>query len=72
MALRMTKDDLRYRAESDAYTLIEAEAIAGDKTRRSAANKAIKEVAKRKEQEAKAAKKALSKTKPTKTKKSKR
>ena len=72
MAPKLSKEDRAWRARDDAYTLIQAEAIAGDKSSRASANKAIKEVAKQKEQEVKAAKKALSKTKPTKIKKSKR
>lgn len=53
----MTKQDKQWRAESDAYTLIEAEAIKKDEERFEMAQKEAQKMVKQKQDEAAAAKK---------------
>jgi len=60
---KLTAQDKKWRAESDAYTLVEAETIKLDKSRKSAAIKEVKEIVKRKKKEAMAAER-VSKKKP--------
>ncbi len=57
MAESMTAMDKRFRAESDAHTLTEAELINGDKTRLSAAQTAAKRLAEEAEKRAQSLKK---------------
>jgi len=64
----MTVEDRKWRAESDAYALMEAEAIRADKSRMNAALKEAKKLAVKKEKEVKAIKKVANK-KPIKNKK---
>ena len=52
----MTKDQKRWQAEDDAYTLIRAEAIKKDKSRIAAAKREAKKLAIEKQKEASAAK----------------
>jgi len=54
----MTVQDKLWRARDDAYTMITAQTIEGDKTRKSAAMKEIKKIALEKKKEADAAMKA--------------
>jgi len=70
----VTKQEKQWQAESDAYTLLEAEAIKQDKSRMSNAKTKVKEIAKEKVKAGKAAEKAvksLSKKKQTTRKKKK-
>jgi len=53
----ISADEKKWRAESDARTLIEAEAIRLDKKRLSTATKAAKSLANEKQKEAQAARK---------------
>ena len=62
MAPKLTAEDKRWRADSDARTLMEAEAIKGDGTRKRAAISAAKQIVKEKIKEVKAVQKLI---KPT-------
>ena len=62
MAPRLTAEDKKWRADSDARTLMEAEAIKGDATRKRAAMGAAKQIVKEKMKEVKAVQKLI---KPT-------
>lgn len=44
--MTLTKEEKRWRAESDARTLVEAEVISSDSSRKSAALKELKRMAK--------------------------
>lgn len=60
MARSLTKDEKKWRAESDAYTLAEAEAIRADKSRLKLAAVEAKKMAKEAEARAKGMKKVSS------------
>ena len=62
MVSKLTAEDKRWRAESDARTLMEAETIKGDATRKRAAIGAAKQMVKEKVKEVKAVQKLI---KPT-------
>jgi len=62
MTPRMTAEDKKWRADSDARTLMEAEAIKSDATRKRAAINAAKQIIKEKVKEVKAVQKLI---KPT-------
>jgi len=68
---KLTIQDKRWRAESDARAYITVQAVEGDKTRKSLAIKEIKRIALEKKKEADAAMKAVKPanrpTKPRKT-----
>ena len=64
----MTKDEKKWRAENDLYTLMEAEKIKADKTRLNLAKKYAKIVADEKMREVKAVKKLAKPTKKSVTK----
>jgi len=66
MASKLTAEDKRWRAESDARTLIEAESIKNDSARKRAAITAAKTIIKEKEKEVKAVKKIIQPTRKTK------
>jgi len=66
MAPKLTAEDKKWRAESDARTLIEAESIKGDSARRRAAITAAKTIVKEKEKEVKAVKKIIKPTRKNK------
>lgn len=68
MAPKLTVEDKKWRAQDDARTLMYAEAIKNDPTRRRAAITAAKQIVKEKEKEVKAVKKIIG---PTKNKKRK-
>lgn len=57
----LTAQDKKWRAESDAYNLIEAETIISDKTRHSAALREVKTIVKKKKAEAVAAERVVKK-----------
>lgn len=61
----MTAEDKKWRARDDAYTLIAAESIQLDKTRKNAAMKEVNRIALEKAKEAAAAMKVAKPTKPT-------
>lgn len=63
MAPRISKEDADWRAEDDARTLAQAEAIKADKKRMSAAAKKARAIAKERAQEAAAMKKIAAKSK---------
>jgi len=69
---KLSAEDKRWRAQDDAYTLMNAEKINSDKVRKTAAIKAAKVMVKDKENEVKAIKKVTnnSTTKKATTKKS--
>jgi len=76
MAAKLTAQDKYWMAQDDARTLINAEAIQADKSRRSAAIKEVKNIAKEKKKEMVAAERVAKKKpvkkpikKPTKKKK---
>ena len=66
---RMTKQEKEWQAESDAHTLITAEAILADSVRKKLALQKVMSIAKEKENEAKAAKKVANKKRTAKTRK---
>lgn len=59
MVERLTAQDKKWRAESDANTLINAEAIKADASRKRAAIAAAKQIIKDKEKEVKAVRKII-------------
>uniref|UniRef100_A0A6M3K027 Uncharacterized protein n=1 Tax=viral metagenome TaxID=1070528 RepID=A0A6M3K027_9ZZZZ len=63
--MKMTAEDKKWRARDDAYTLIAAESIQLDKTRKNAAMKEVNRIALEKAKEAAAAMKVAKPTKPT-------
>jgi len=65
---KLTTDEKKWRAESDLYTLMEAEKIKSDKTRLNMAKKHAKVVANEKMKEANAVKKLAKPIKPVKKK----
>ena len=60
---RLTAEEKKWRAENDAYTLLQVTEIEMDKTRFNAAKKKVKEIIVKKEKELKAAKKVVNVTK---------
>ena len=62
----LTKQEKKWRAESDAYTLVEAETIKLDKARRTQALKEVKRLAKEAEDKAKATKNIAKRVSPKK------
>ena len=70
--VKMSKDQKRWQAEEDAYTLIRAEAIKMDRGRVSAAKREAKKMATEKKKDATAALKVAKPTKPVKKKTTKR
>lgn len=54
IAPKMTEDERRWRAESDARTLVEAEVIKQDASRKKAASEAAKRLAEKEKAEARA------------------
>ena len=70
--VKLTADDKKWRAESDARTLMEAEEIVADKTRKVAAIKETKEIIKKAEKTVKTAKKIAGKKTGTKKTSSKK
>jgi len=62
----ITKREKEWRAENDAYTMIEAATIESDAARKRAALSKIKEIAKEREQAAKVAKRVAIKKLPKK------
>jgi len=66
--VKMTKQDLEWQAQDDARTLITAETVKTDKSRYNKALKEVKNIAKQKEEEAKAALKVAKKPRAIKKK----
>jgi hypothetical protein len=66
---KMTKQEKEWRAESDAHTLITAEAIMSDSVRKKLALQKVKTIADEREKEAKAAKRVANKKRTTRKRK---